>query len=421
MDIELATREPVVAGKVDDHAIARQSPSRRRPATRVARVVRRLLDVELLDNRYPSLHGVRVIAIVSVVQLHVTLFFEKHGVALDPAWAEASKRVFYGMDLFFVLSGFLIGTILIRSIESGGSQNMRRFYLRRIFRTFPPYYLILTVIAFASGPLNAARSRNLWMEYAYVSNYAQPPGEVVMPWGWSLSIEEQFYLAVPLLMLLLHKLRGDAARVAALGALWSAPLCLRLVEHLRHPQWTDGDLALWVYFRTETRMDVLIAGILIAYVQNRWREPLGEAMRRPSVRAAFALPPLACLWVLMHPMMFGEQALKLLHVFAWGTLTSIMYFGWISLLIHGGDGWVQRALSLRVFRVIATLGYGIYLLHIPVLRSCGPTVCKLVAHEGLLAWLVCVGTLLGVSMAGAYVLHVFIEKPSLRVRDWLAS
>jgi peptidoglycan/LPS O-acetylase OafA/YrhL len=144
-------------------------------------------------------------------------------------------------------------------------------------------------------------------------------------------------------------------------------------------------------------------------------------MRRPSVRAAFALPSLACLWVLTHPLLFGEQEVKLLHVFAWGTLTTIMYFGWITLLLNGGDGWVRRVLSFPIFRVIATLGYGIYLLHIPALRYFGSSICKLAAHGGRPAWLVCVGTLMGASITAAYVLHVLVEKPSLRLRDWLAS
>ena len=177
---------------------------------------------------------------------------------------------------------------------------------------------------------------SLWTEYAYVSNYARPlvPDELMMPWGWSLSLEEQFYLAVPLLVILLYKLRGDGARLAALGVLWVAPLCIRLALYLGHPDWSDGDLANAAYCGTHTRLDTLIAGILIAYVQNRWREPIEDALRRPSARAALALPSLACLWILTHPTMFGSRALPLVHVFAWGTLTTLMYFGWITLLLE---------------------------------------------------------------------------------------
>ena len=65
--------------------------------------------------------------------------------------------------------------------------------------------------------------------------------------------------------------------------------------------------------------------------------------------------------------MFGKEHVQIVHVFAWGTVTSIMYFGWLLLLIHGdGDGWIHRALSAPIFRRIATLGYGVYLVHIPL-------------------------------------------------------
>ena len=96
------------------------------------------LSLELLDNRYPSLHGLRVLAIVSVVQFHVTwIFAGEQGIRLDRDFTASSLTVFFGMDLFFMLSGFLIGSILLRSLEKSGTQNLQRFYIRRISRTFP--------------------------------------------------------------------------------------------------------------------------------------------------------------------------------------------------------------------------------------------------------------------------------------------
>src|SRR4029079_8189511 len=103
--------------------------------------------LELLDNRYPPLHGLRVLAIVSVIQFHVTwIFSREQGIRVDGDASAASLSIFFGMDLFFILSGFLIGSILIRSIETDGTQNLRRFYLRRISRTFPSYYVVLTFL-----------------------------------------------------------------------------------------------------------------------------------------------------------------------------------------------------------------------------------------------------------------------------------
>src|SRR4051812_48980269 len=102
--------------------------------------------LDLLDNRYPALHGLRVLAIVSVVQFHVTwIFGGEQSIAIDQDFMTSSLTVFFGMDLFFILSGFLIGSILLRSLQLNGTQNLRRFYLRRILRTFPSYYVILTI------------------------------------------------------------------------------------------------------------------------------------------------------------------------------------------------------------------------------------------------------------------------------------
>jgi peptidoglycan/LPS O-acetylase OafA/YrhL len=387
---------------------------------------RGFFSIELLDNRYPSLHGLRVLAIVSVVQYHVTIFVtHTPGISIAPSWEAASMSVFFGMDLFFVLSGFLIGTILFRSVESHRSQSpWRRFYLRRIFRTFPPYYLVLTALA-VLAPMNATQRHHLWLEYAYLSNYARPlvPGDLTMPWGWSLALEEQFYLGAPLLVVLLYKLRGDATRLAALGVLWATPLCLRLAAYFRHPGWSDADLANAVYCHTDTRLDTLVAGIAIAYVQNRWRDPIRRALRGPFARTVLALPSLACLWILTNAQMFGDEAVPLVHVLAWGTLTSVMYFGWVLLLIDGGEGWIQRALSLSVFRAVATLGYGVYLLHIPIWVFLGPVVYALAIRGGgptWIGWPLGVALLMAGSLAGAYVMHVLVEKPFLRFRDRLA-
>jgi peptidoglycan/LPS O-acetylase OafA/YrhL len=117
--------------------------------------------LDLLDNRHASLHGLRVLAIVSVLQFHVTaIYTQEAGIKVDPRWAESSMTIFFGMDLFFFLSGFLIGAILLRSIELEKKQNVRRFYLRRVFRTFPSYYVVLTFLALAFS-LTATQHKNL--------------------------------------------------------------------------------------------------------------------------------------------------------------------------------------------------------------------------------------------------------------------
>jgi peptidoglycan/LPS O-acetylase OafA/YrhL len=386
--------------------------------------LRRFLSLDLLDNRYPALHGLRVLAIVTVVQFHVSwIFAGEQGIALDQGFLDASLTIFFGMDLFFMLSGFLIGSILLRSLELHGTQNIRRFYLRRIFRTFPSYYVVLTILALAMT-LTPAQRQHLPYEYLYLTNFC-PLGrpDIIMFWGWSLALEEQFYLTVPALFFVLHRLGSDRARVGLLAVLWASGLAMRLYIYLRYAPWTDFTLYGALYFRTHTRFDTLVAGILLAFAEQRYGEAIGRWLKDPFHRAWLALPSLACLWLLLRPAMFGKEHVQLVHVFAWGTVTTVMYFGALLLLLHG-EGWIQRALSAPIFRRLATLGYGVYLVHIPLCdHLIVPAAHALDARRVSMAlvWPASLVALMLGSFAVAYAMHVVIEKPSLWIRQRLAA
>ena len=399
-------------------SVAREKPS-------LPRRIFAFFALELLDNRYPALHGLRVLAIVTVVQYHVTaiLSWEEH-LALNKDMVDSSLAIFFGMDLFFVLSGFLIGSILLHSLEKPGGKTIRRFYMRRAFRTFPSYYVVLTVLALTSV-LTVMQKKHLPFEYVYLSNFFDPTRtDLVMLWGWSLALEEQFYLVVPLLFLVLHFLRSDRLRVVFLSVLWSAALVTRIIIYLRHVgPWHDLEIYGALYFRTHTRYDTLVAGVLLALVHNRYGAKIGRWLGRPFSRALLALPSLACLWLLLRPWMFGDKYVQIVHLFAWGTITSVMYFGMLLLLLHGG-GWIHRLLSANIFRRLATVGYGVYLVHIPLCdRLIVPLSRALDARHwpALAVWSVCLAALLVASFATGYVMHVIIEKPSMWLRNRFAA
>lgn len=393
---------------------------------RGARVTSKALSLELLDNRYPSLHGLRVLAIVSVVQFHVTwIFAGEQGIRLDRDFTASSLTVFFGMDLFFMLSGFLIGLILLRSLAKYGTQNLKRFYIRRVARTFPSYYVVLTFLAVTTS-LTASQLKHLPWEYFYGTNFMSLlRSDIVMFWGWSLALEEQFYLTVPILFFILHHLKSDRARLILLTSVWLLALVIRLYIFLHRSPWTDLSLYEALYFRPHTRFDTLVAGLILAFVHHRWGNEVTEWLKAPFHRALLGLMSLGCLWLLVQPYMFGKQHVQLVHVFAWGTVTSIMYFGWLLLLLHGDTaGWIHRALSLSIFRRIATLGYGVYLVHIPLCDHVIVPAARFLERRHWPMGVVWPAALLGLmvtSLALAYVMHVVIEKPSLRVRERLAG
>jgi peptidoglycan/LPS O-acetylase OafA/YrhL len=386
--------------------------------------LRTFLELEPLDNRYPFLHGLRVLAILSVIQFHVTwIFAGEQGIRIDQDFVASSLTVFFGMDLFFILSGFLIGSILLRSLETSGTQNLRRFYIRRISRTFPSYYLVLTYLALTTA-LTASQKAHLFYEYIYATNFLSLLRvDIVMFWGWSLALEEQFYLTVPLLFFFLYRVKSDRARLAFLVAIWLSALVIRVIVYVHRAPWTDLQLYEALYFRPHTRFDTLIAGIILAFVHARYGTAITAWLKAPFHRALLAVPSLGCLWILLKPALFGAEHVQIVHVFAWGTITSVMYFAWLILLLHG-DGWIHRALSFSIFRRIATLGYGVYLTHIPILDNVAVPVARALQARHVPMLVIWPLSLVGLSVASlglAYVLHVLVEKPSLWIRQRLAA
>jgi peptidoglycan/LPS O-acetylase OafA/YrhL len=390
----------------------------------VLRWLRQIFEPSLLANDFPALHGLRLLAIVSVIQVHVTVLFLQTRLLRDVGFAFHSLAIDFGMDLFFVMSGFLIGTMLFRSGTAAPGQDrgrLLRFYARRSFRVFPPFYAVLTWHA-----LNEAlpiQREHLWKEYLYLGNYA--PGFAalpVMPWAWSLCVEEHFYLLIPLLVAVLTRLRSHAARITLLVAGWCSALVVRLVTYYsHHGRWSDDDLLGKIFIRTHCRYDVLLAGVLLAYLQYSFADRMRALYTRRWIRWTSMAFVAACVWLLVHPSTGPHEQLQ--RMFYWGTVTSLMYFVLVPLTINT-DGLLTRAFGWRPLQWLATLSYGMYLVHIPLGRyRVVPIAGRLRMAYGISdrpLWVIGVVLLVTLSIIGAYVLHLAVEKPMLWLRDRIA-
>jgi peptidoglycan/LPS O-acetylase OafA/YrhL len=381
--------------------------------------------LSLLDNRYPVLHGLRFVAILSVIQYHVTwIFAAEQGIVLDPRFVQGSLSVFFGMDLFFILSGFLIGSILLASLPKQGktSASIGRFYLRRVFRTFPPYYVVLTVIALYTV-LTPDQRNNLLSEYTYLTNFfSLRRDKCLMFWGWSLSLEEQFYLVVPLLFLVLRRIKNHKTHLVVLAGLWALGLLARIVVYLRGRPWTDLELYSAVYFRTHTRFDTLVCGIFLAYLEQRFSREVDAFLASPMRKGLLLVGSLLCVWLVLNPDLFGNAYVQPMHILSWGTLTSLLYAGALLVLLRSKTG-LAHALSHARFRSLATLGYGVYLVHIPIIDHWMVPLGRQMAKwrvPWLALWLIATTTTTLLALGIAYLLHVFVEKPSLKLRDRFA-
>ncbi len=214
----------------------------------------------------PDLDGLRAIAVGLVMLMHAQWPWENSG-------ADA------GVTAFFVLSGFLITSILLRERDRDGRIDIVRFYRRRVVRLAPAllgllaFTLILGVLA--DPPTNWRLG--IVSCLAYLSNWVQVAGISINPLGhtWSLAIEEQFYLVWPLILIVA---RGRVLRLAVAAILVAS--AVRLV--------TSGTFE---YFSTITRADAILLGCVVAIVQPRWPAWVGAAGVAALVGAALALPP----------------------------------------------------------------------------------------------------------------------------------
>jgi peptidoglycan/LPS O-acetylase OafA/YrhL len=394
------------------------------PAPRAGRLapVSNLLRLSMLADRYPPLDGLRVIAVVVVVQIHVTVQLARSGIRSPSSSWFSWMDLMFAMDFFFFLSGFLIGSMLLAETRTGRSSSVGRFYLRRTFRIMPPYFVVLSVLALVTT-LNSAQRANLWKEFIYLTNYVPPiPDNVVMPWAWSLALEEHFYLLVPLLVGVVRILPSRAAAIALLAILWAVAPLLRFYVYFQSTGWNWLNMATVFFVQSHLRFDILVAGILTACLQRYYASDIAERLERSSQRLlligvsalAFALLIFTGKVQRDHPMY---------NLFCWGTITSVAYTPLVLLVLNRKNA-LAVALSHRAFAYISALAYGIYLVHVSVIEAFVVPLTKRVASRQSLSytllWLVAVFLALLLASAVSYVLHLLVQKPMLRLRDRVA-
>jgi peptidoglycan/LPS O-acetylase OafA/YrhL len=315
----------------------------------------------LSKKHLPELDGLRGIAVLMVMAFHFFLFggIKTHN-RLEAAFVTVIGAGWSGVDLFFVLSGFLITGILFDSRQRPGF--FRTFYSRRIFRIFPLYYAFLVLSFFLFPRLDASGtfepmplSDQLWM-WSYLSNVRialKGWGAVTPPLRhfWSLAIEEQFYILWPWIVFAASRRRLMC--ICAFMYLSAAALRIGLCAQ---GSW------LAAYALTPTRMDALAVGAFLALLM---REPLGY---KAAVR--WAKPVLTCSTLALATMFVLRKGLKSHDpvVVALGSSLLALVFGAILVLgltspLGSRSRWILASPILRFF---GTYSYALYVFHQPV-------------------------------------------------------
>ena len=347
-------------------------------------------------SRVFGLDLLRAIAVLMVLVAHARFGWPGMNRHFD-----ASIFGFLGVELFFVLSGFLIGGILLRTMPGEpGLSDLRTFWVRRWFRTLPNYYLFLglnlaLVSAIATVPSGVA-------PYAvFLQNFTTD----TLPFyneSWSLAVEEWFYLAFPLLMFLFLRLglRAPRACLAALLVLLLGATGARvLAATVLDVPWSVARKAV-VY-----RLDALMVGVLAAY----WKAHHPGGWERSRVPAAGASAGLFALvaWAYVH----GADDSFFRRTFLFNA-TSFAVFG----LLPGLDSWrTSSGLLAAAVERISVWSYSLYLCHLPLLVLMTSVVGRPGRASGLppALWLLLwAGTAVATA---AFVFH-FFERPTTDLR-----
>lgn len=329
----------------------------------------------------PSLDGMRAIAVLLV-------FFAHSG--LDHYLPGG-----FGVTVFFVLSGFLITTLMRIEHSRTGRIDFKGFYLRRFLRLMPPLAIVLALAALLSAAslIDGHFSwSGLLSALFYVGNYHLIANDFHgMPGGigvvWSLAIEEHYYLLFPPLALLLLRDGRTARAVWVLGLLCAAVLAWRcwLVWH--------GATAHYLTMATDTRVDAILIGSLMAIARNPWLDP------EPAVAglADWALAG-ACLALLLATVLYRSEVFRLTLRF---TLQGVAVAGLIHLAVARADRRALAWLNAAPLIYIGSISYTIYLAHHMILLG-------LAKHWPQLGWF-------GLTLAGA-VLTLAVAEP---MRRWV--
>src|SRR5690242_7849791 len=175
-----------------------------------------------------------------------------------------------GVDLFFVLSGYLIGGQLLAPLARGQSINLKRFFARRALRIMPAYFVILGIYIFLPAWREYPDMYSWWKFLLSVQNIALQGG-TAFSHAWSLAVEDQFYLALPFFLLFLYRRSHAAILVPSLMVIGG--IALRSFLAAQNPSVVGSGVSFrgfqaWIYYPTWTRLDPLVLGVALAAVEK---------------------------------------------------------------------------------------------------------------------------------------------------------
>jgi peptidoglycan/LPS O-acetylase OafA/YrhL len=353
----------------------------------------------------PALDGVRALAVLGVLAFHMNVL----------------SGGYLGVDLFFVLSGFLITGLLLAEWDRTGSVRLRGFYVRRAFRLMPAFWLMTAVsvtgvllLGWNAGATHRAFAESAAASLLFVNDYLQARRPAAGWFGhtWSLSVEEQFYLLWPLVLLALGRRREfTRALPAVLVAAALAVMVWRAALAVTGAPWNR------MYYTLDTRADALLVGCALA----AWLRGARPVLSRPVNQGRSVLPvagPVALVLLAVAMVRMPRVSAPGEWILYEGGYTALALVAGVLILSLElrQPSWLFHLLAVRPLVWLGRISYGFYLWHFPVTVFLGP---RLVDRLG--RW-PAVGAAIVLSAALASASYYLVEQPVQRRRPrWAAT
>ncbi len=385
-------------------------------------------------TRNPGLDTLRAAAIALVFMTHYEGF-----VAGRSIFGWAGEVGWTGVDLFFVLSGYLIANQLFAGIARGRALSLPRFYARRALRTLPVFWVVLAAYALFPAALGGHTPPPLWRFLTFTQNIGLQAG-TAFSHAWSLCVEEQFYLVLPFVLvvgLFPARAGGRASRDArdpgALAAATAPPTTARRAGRVHGwclmaalvalgmvarsvlwrtyaPESEGMGYMSWIYYSTLCRFDEFIPGVAVAMLKNFHRPTWDRLMAHG--RAVFVVGVVATLAMLVGAARYNEDDNgRLFFMTAFGYSLLAMAF---ALLVVAALSPARTPLAWRVpgAASIALWSYSIYLSHKPLAMFLAHQLKPFDPPEG-----VRIAVVLSACVIVGWLLHRFVETPFMALRD----
>ena len=362
------------------------------------------MNVSKSVERLNGLDHLRALAIIMVFLYHYQLPYFGY-----PDWLpEVAKFGWTGVDLFFVLSGFLISSQLFEQIKATHTISLKNFFIKRFFRILPAYWtVVLIYFSFAYFHEREALPP-LWKFLTFTQNF----GMNILAFGtfshaWSLCVEEHFYFLLPITLYFILSIKQFKRSIWLLIGLFLFGFAIRYYS------WNSlySPTGLWykyIYYPTYNRLDGLLIGVSIAAIYQFRPKVWTRISQHGNLIAMLGLTVLIAAAIL-----FNDERSFESSIFGF----PIISIGYGFLLIGAmGPGSVLSAWDSKITSFIASLSYGIYLIHKGIIHMTQNIFSGLsLEPKSNFMIILCIAA----TILGALLLHLVIEKPFMKLRSKL--